>query len=55
VKRGREERNVERINQPVTEWTEYKTKDLCLVTEIDQDGKRGYQATEIDTFTFTLE
>ena len=36
------------------EWNEYKTQDLLLVPEEDDQGERFYLAEEIDTFTYTF-
>lgn len=37
-----------------TEWNEYKTQDLLLVPEEDDQGQRWYAAAEMDTFAFTF-
>lgn len=37
-----------------TEWNEYKTQDLLLVPEEDDQGQRWYAGAAMDTFTFTF-
>jgi hypothetical protein len=37
-----------------SEWLDYKGKDLWLI-EDDGNGNRGYQADQIETYTFTFE
>lgn len=35
-------------------WTEFKTKDMWLVTEVDDNGNHIYLAPEMGTFTFVF-
>src|SRR5262249_36421304 len=36
------------------QWLEYKTQDLLLIPEEDDQGERWYSASGMDTFTFTF-